>query len=159
MSLVSLNIEDREYRLLPMAPAIGAHFAARVGVLLGSVLSAQADDLASLVGAFKGEQDIENAENQQKLIRMVLGFLPNIDPDKFSAICAEALNYECYAGGTKLSAAGHLDKWFADHKGDYFPVAIWAIREHCKDFFVKGGPAWSAMVGNVIPSKSQKTAK
>lgn len=156
MGLVSLNIEDREYRLLPMAPAIGAHFAARVGVLLGSVLSAQADGLASLVGAFKGGQ---NADNQKQLLKMVLGFLPYIDPDKFSAICAEALNYECFAGGTKLSAAGHLDKWFADHKSDYFPVAIWAIKEHCKDFFVEGGPAWSALVGNAIPSKSPKTDK
>ncbi len=141
-----LNVEGREYRLLPMAPAYGAIFAARVAVLLTSILGAEADGLSQIISSFKsGSADDEGVQAQ--LFRLVMKLLPHLNPKEFAALCDEALKTDCFAGGNRLNDESHFNSWFDENRGDYFPVAIWAIRMHCQDFFVKGGPAFRALAG------------
>lgn len=153
----SLKVDDREYKLVVMPPWSGAVYAAKVGGLLTKALAGEAGeakDLSDMKSEIAGGGMSE--ELIGRIVSMVTRILPHIDPDKFSELAQEAFrNSEVTApNGSKLSDEGLFDEWFGNHRGDYFPVAIWAIKENCAGFFVGGGSAWSALAGQFLPSKS-----
>ena len=158
--LKSLDIEGKVYRLEVMAPWIGAAYATKVGGLLTKALAGEASEA-------KGISDIKSdiadggmdAKLVERIMHMIMRILPHIDPDKFSELAREAfLNSKVTApNGSELSDEGLFDEWFTKNKGDYFPVAIWAIKENCSGFFVGGGAGWSALGGQFLASKSPKT--
>ncbi|WAT31815.1 phage tail assembly chaperone [Pseudomonas sp. GXZC] len=151
-----LSIEDRTYRLIPMQPLNGLPFALKVAASLGSGIASLDAVGFSLSGLKPDEVDDASLE---KALSAVIIAAANLDPTKTHELMREALNYEVYANDTKLSDDLHFNHWFDEHPGDLLPVAIWAIKEHVGRFFAKGGPAWSALAGQLGLSTSRQTAK
>lgn len=137
-----LTIEDREYGLHKMPPKKAVSFGFKV-------LGALAPALGGAVGS------LDSMKDQQKIGEVILAALAQVDPEKLEQLAETALAHEVYAGDQKLSNPSVFNKHFQDYPGDYFPVAIWAIWENAKDFFVKSGPGFQQVLG-VLPFSSQK---
>lgn len=153
----SLQIGEREYKLVVMSPWRGATYAAKVGGLLTKALAGEAGeakDLADMKSQIAGGGVSD--ELIQKIISMITRIIPHIDPDKFSQLAQEAFKHSevTAPNGNQLADEGLFDEWFEKHRGDFFPVAIWAIKENCSGFFVGGGAGWSALASQFLPSKS-----
>ena len=140
----TIIIENRTYRMTPMAPWEGSAFTAKVTGLISK-------GIADADGLFEGG-DIE------KMVGAAIKMLPNIPPDQFTALARQALlksehymGVECPDGPLDK---GIFDMWFSKHPGDYFPIAIWAIKENSAGFFVRSGAAWNSVVAALMPSAS-----
>lgn len=155
----SLEAGDRKYKLVVMAPWVGAHYATKVSGLLAKALAGEAGEAKDLSDM---KSEIEGGGMSEELVSRIVGMvtriLPHLDPDTFTELAREAFkNSEVTApNGNNLSDEGLFDEWFGKHRGDYFPVAIWAIKENCSGFFVEGGEAWSALGEQFLPSESPK---
>lgn len=154
----TLMIDGRKYQLVVMPPWQGAEFAAEVAGLLTGALASEAGEAKELSDM---KSDISSGGMSDDMIKrvtsMVMRILPHIKPKEFTALARQAFRgSDLSVGGDMLSEEGLFDQHFGKHRGDYFPVAIWAIKENCAGFFGGGGTAWSALAGQLIPSKSQK---
>lgn len=153
----SFKIGGNTYKLVVMAPWHGAAYAARVAGLVSKSLAGEAEEAKNLAELKEG---ISSGGISDKLITrivsMVARILPHIDPDQFSELAKTAFNKSQVTApnGSSLSEEGLFDEWFNDHRADFFPVAIWAIKENCAGFFVGGGAGWSALAAQLTPSKS-----
>ena len=152
----TLLIADREYKMVVMSPWTGAAYAARVVGLLTKALAGEASEAADLAEA-KGDIATGGLTDDKikKIMSMVMRVLPHLDADTFTELAREAFsNSSVSVRGQEIYESGLFDEHFNKHRGDYFAVAIWAIKENCTGFFVGGGPAWSALGGLFNLSKS-----
>lgn len=151
------DLQPRVYKLVVMAPWDGAAFAAEVASLLTGALAgeaAEAKDLSDMKDNIAGGGMSE--ELIGRITSMVMRLLPHIKPKEFTRLARQCFTASelTAPNGAKLDEEGLFDEWFNRHREDYFPVAIWAIKENCSGFFVGGGSAWSALAGQFLPSKS-----
>jgi hypothetical protein len=153
----TLSIDGRKYQLVVMAPWDGAEFAAEVAGLLTGALAGEASeakDLSDIKGEIAGGGMSEGMI--KRIPDMVMRILPHIKPREFTRLARQSFrDSELSVGGDKLSEEGLFDQHFGKHRGDYFPVAVWAIKENCAGFFVGGGQGWAALGAQFLPSKSQ----
>lgn len=156
MAIKSLDVSGRVYQLAPMPPWEGSEFAAEVAELMAKALAGEAGGIMSARDEIKEGGTV----NPTAILSMVTKLLPHIPAKDFTRLARRALSPG--SNGTGCSCPdgsldeGMFDAWFGKHPGDYFPVAIWAIKENAAGFFVKGGPAWSALAAVLLPSTSPK---
>ena len=157
MTIRSLKVEDRVYKLSPMPPWEGAELAAEVAEVLMTALAAEADGvMGAATDAVKG-----GVVDNGKILSMIGRLLPHLPARELTRLARKVMtpadNYTGVACADGPLEQGVFDEWFGKYAGDYFPVAIWAIKENVSGFFVNGGPAWNAVAAVLLPSKSQKT--
>ena len=154
--LRSFKIGDKTYKMAVMPPWSGASFAAEVSSLLAGALGGEAVEAKTLSGLAGGNVSDEFIA---KAASMVMRLLPHIDSKEFTKLARRCFieSQVTAPDGSNLGEEGLFDDWFGRNRGDYFPVAIWAIKENCSGFFAGGGMAWSALAGLFMPSKFQKT--
>lgn len=137
-----LNIEGREYALLPMPPIKAIRFTPKVAKLLSSVM-----------GAGLTVSNLTSGD-ESKITAMIGGLLAQVDTDKLIDLAQEAFAHECFAGSEKLSNPTHFDKWFSEHPGDMLPVCMWAIWEHSKDFLLGSAKGFQQIMGKASASQT-----
>jgi hypothetical protein len=135
----------REYALLPMPPVKAVYFIPKVVKALSSVLLSDAD--------IKSLSDGKASMNEAA--KLILGGLANIEPEALTELAMEAIQYEVYAGPTKLSDPAHFDDWFRKHPQDMLQVMAWAIWENCKDFFPGGSELFQEAKEKVAGKQSR----
>jgi len=147
-----LDIEGRKYALFPMPPMNSVYYGPKVVQSLSQCISGV--DLAAVVAA------AESSESKAESLGMeLLKMLPNLDAKVFSDLMMEAMQFEVSCPSGKLSVESIFNQWFTDHPGDLFPVGIWAIWEHSKDYWLKSGAGFQSVLGVGLPSESPKTGK
>ncbi len=165
--IVSFKVDNRHYELVKMPPNGGHRFATKVASLLGLSLAGEASSLMSL--ATEAGADVAKAVAapgmDAKILGLIMRLVPHIDPDKLSDLFDEvytSCKVQVRVGdGPTLNLA--LDKDFDEHfgsdagAGDFYPVSIWAVKENCGAFFVRGGPGWRILARLFQGSESQTT--
>lgn len=149
----SLNLgsgEDvREYRICKMPPAMGGRFAARFAKVIAPAISENREKITSMIrssmGSEEESQGVEEliGENLDAIVDMLSGAVSSVDMDKLYDLGIEALQYESYAGGRKMTkddtGQRHFNQWFTEHPADLFKVMAFAIRVNVSGFFAIGG--------------------
>ena len=120
--------DAREYAILRMPPGQALYFIPKVTKALAPLLLGDGD----LMALAKNDGDLNTA------IKLIIGGLKEIDPEIITELFREAIEYECYGGGQRLSDRDYFDEWFDKHPGDMLQVCAWAIWQNSKDFFPGG---------------------
>ncbi len=159
MNVKTLKVEEHEYKLVPMSPWEGSEYAAKLAALITKALAGEAGGIL----AARDQVKEGGVADPNIILSMVTRLLPHIPAAEFTGLARQALipnpatnhtGVECPDGPLDQAI---FDQWFGKHQGEYFPVAIWAIKENAAGFFVKGGPAWSAVAAALLPSQSPTT--
>lgn len=157
MQCKTLVIDGRTYQLIPMSPWEGSEFAAEVAELLAKTLAGEAGGIL----AARDEVQSGGTLDSSTILSMITRLLPHLPAKEFTRLARQALLAKPTGVGCSCPDGpideGIFDLWFSKYSGDYFPVAIWAIKEHAAGFFVNGGPAWNALAAHLLPSTSPKT--
>lgn len=139
----TLEIEGRSYRMTVMSPWQGAAYAARVMRLVSSALAGEAEGFSGLQKSISEDGNLSSSQ----VIGLLTRVLPHVPAEDFTQLAREAFTSLVSPQGDSLGQEGLFNAWFNKYPGDYFPVAIWAIKENSAGFFTKGGAAWSALAG------------
>lgn len=137
-----LVLEDRKYELTRMHPIKAVPFGMRVAKLFSGALGA----------------GLAQGMDQDKMLDVLTNAAQKLDPDDCSKLIMDALAYEVWATTNDGKKTGKLDNqvyfndWFKLYPGDMYPVGIWAIWEHSKDFLFGSAGTFRKVVGNLGPA-------
>lgn len=145
MSNLRVTISGERYGLFHMradeAAALGLQVAAIIAKPLSKILGSDDTSIAQALKEYQSEgEDSVDEGSIMKIVSLFLGVLPDMDMERVSSIFRQVMKLSVSHSDGKFEDDDIRDTHFQNHRGNYYPVAIWAVWENCKDFLLGAIP-------------------